>query len=100
MLLHQFRNPLRRLRALTDPVVNALQVELQPTLFASRNGIEIPRLLQGHATLSHAAVSHHNVIEGLLFCPTASKPNRYHRSKPLKTLRNSGPPEGGLPEKG
>jgi hypothetical protein len=100
MLLDELSDTLGRLRTFAEPIVDALEIELQTALLARRNRVEIADLLQGHTTLAHAAVSHHDVIKGLFFRPATGKPDRNHLLEASKTLRNIGPPGSGLPEKG
>src|SRR6185503_14090058 len=83
MLLDQLGDALGRLRALADPVVDPLQVQLQAPLLAGRNGVEVAHLLQGRAALAHAAVRDDDVIEGLLLRPATGEPDRDHCCKSL-----------------
>src|SRR5262249_62090417 len=85
------------LRAFARPVVDATQGESQRAR-ATGAWIEKAHLLERAATLALALVSHHDVIEGLVFAPTAGQSDRHHSGvsvRPEKTRRgfysNCGP---------
>src|SRR5688572_7877370 len=100
MSLDQMGHAVGRPGALADPVVDALQVELQAALLAGRDRVEIAHLLQGRSALADTAVRDDDVIEGLLLRPAAGEPDRDHCCKSLGI--NVFSPEGreALPVKG
>src|SRR4029077_6479344 len=75
---HQSAHPVRRLRALVDPIVDARQIELELLLAAAGNGVEEPHVLQAEAPLALAAVGYDHVIEGLVARPAPRQANGYH----------------------
>src|SRR5256886_16777209 len=75
---HQSAHPVRGLRALTNPIVDARQIELELLLAAAGNGVEESHVLEAQPALALAAVGHHDVIEGLVARPAPRQADGYH----------------------
>src|SRR3990170_4047000 len=90
VVLGQLGHALGELRALADPVVHAIQLQLQAALLASLDRVEKADLFQGHTTLAHPAVRDDDVIEGRFLRPAAGEPDRDHAAKASKSLQKPG----------
>src|SRR5690242_10645794 len=71
------------LRALGHPVVDAADVELEADFVLHGLRIVETHLLEALATLTLAAVSHHDVIEGHVGSAAAGQTNSHHVIEPL-----------------
>src|SRR2546429_9983309 len=74
---HQTAHPVRGLRALANPIIDARQIELELLLAAAGNGVEEPHVLQAQPALALAAVGHDDVIEGLVARPAPRQADGY-----------------------
>src|SRR2546421_7518082 len=75
---HESTHPVRRLRALAHPIVDARQIELELLLAAAGNGVEEPHVLQAQPALALAAVGPDDVVEGLVARPAPRQADGYH----------------------
>src|SRR5256886_17024644 len=75
---HEITRPVRGLRALAPPIVDARQIELELLLAAAGNGVEEPHVLQAQPALALAAVGHDDVVEGLVARPAPRQADGYH----------------------
>src|SRR2546421_7058511 len=75
---HPTAYPVRGLRTLANPIVDARQIELELLLAAAGNGVEEPHVLEAQPALALAAVGHHDVIEGLVARPAPRQADGYH----------------------
>src|SRR5256885_17164957 len=75
---HESTHPVRRLRALAHPIVDARQIELELLLAAAGNGVEEPHVPQAQPALALAAAGHHDVVEGLVARPAPRQADGYH----------------------
>src|SRR4030088_1434497 len=75
---HQSAHPVRGLRALANPIVDARQIELELLLAAAGNGVEEPHVLQAQPALALEAVGYEHVIERLVARPAPRQANAYH----------------------
>src|SRR5207237_4533756 len=91
---HKSAHPVRGLRALTNPIVDARQIELELLLAAAGNGVEEPHVLQAQPALALAAVGHDDVIEGLVARPAPRQADGYHdRMLSFRRASAKGPPK-------
>src|SRR6056297_1012989 len=86
-LLDQAGNALGRLRAMADPVVHPVEVELQRLFLASRDRVEEPEPLDIAPVAPVAAVGHHHVVERPLFSAAPGQTNRHHESRFPRSCR-------------
>src|ERR1700732_2985567 len=91
---HQSAHPVRGLRALANPIVDARQIELELLLAAPGNGVEEPHVLQAQPALALAAVGYDDVIEGLVARPAPRQADGYHdRTLSFQRVTARGPPK-------
>src|SRR5690606_5788668 len=87
ILLDQLIHALGHLRAVREPVVRALEVDLELALAAGRDRIEEAEALDVPAVAAVAAVRHDDVIEGALRRSAARQTYRDHKLRILGPRR-------------
>jgi len=92
MLGDQLSDAIRRLGALTSPIVDSFQIELETTFLSLGNRIKESNLLESSSTLANAAVRDHHVIKRLIFATATRQANRNHELC-LEIADDAGGPE-------
>src|ERR1044072_2878310 len=86
VIADQVPDALGLLCALTEPVVDAGEIELQRRLTLAGDRIEIAHLLEAGTALALPAVSDDYVIEGLIGSPAPGEANSDHCVRILKVV--------------
>src|SRR5580704_2479411 len=71
-------HPLRGLCAKLQPMINAIEIELQPRFLASRDRVEITQQFEARTSLPFPAIGNDHVIKGLVRAAAASQTNSDH----------------------